>query len=100
LVGETDRLLDLYDAQLRAHVPDPLPAGVTVEREGPLVRTFGFGHHGWVEYRSRPRRADSTTFGEVLFYELFVGSPVLAAGVGAGRQNRGKPFFKDPDPSK
>jgi ribosomal protein S18 acetylase RimI-like enzyme len=51
VVGETDRLLDLYDAQLRAHVPDPLPAGVTVEREGPLVRTFGFGHHGWVEYR-------------------------------------------------
>jgi GNAT superfamily N-acetyltransferase len=51
VVGVTDRLLDLYDAQLRAHVPDPLPLGVTVEREGPLVRTFGFGHHGWVEYR-------------------------------------------------
>jgi GNAT superfamily N-acetyltransferase len=49
--GETDSLLDLYDAQLRAHVPDPLPAGLTVEREGPLVRTFGFGDHGWVEYR-------------------------------------------------
>jgi GNAT superfamily N-acetyltransferase len=48
---ETDRLLDLYDAQLRAHVPDPLPAGVTVERDGPLVRTVGFGGSGWVEYR-------------------------------------------------
>ena len=46
-----DRLRDLYDAQLRAHVPDPLPVGVTVEREGPIVRTLGFGHHGWVEYR-------------------------------------------------
>jgi hypothetical protein len=51
VVGERDRLLDLDDAQLRAHVPDPLPVGVTVEREGPLVRTFGFGDHGWVEYR-------------------------------------------------
>jgi GNAT superfamily N-acetyltransferase len=46
-----DRLLGVYDAQLRAHVPDPLPTGVTIEREGPVVRTFGFGHHGWVEYR-------------------------------------------------
>jgi GNAT superfamily N-acetyltransferase len=50
-MGVTARLLDLYDAQLRAHVPDPLPVGVTVEREGPLLRTFGFGDHGWVEYR-------------------------------------------------
>jgi GNAT superfamily N-acetyltransferase len=51
VAGEPDGLRDLYDAQLRAHVPDPLPLGVTVEREGPLVRTFGFGHRGWVEYR-------------------------------------------------
>jgi GNAT superfamily N-acetyltransferase len=51
VVTETDKLLALYDAQLRAHVPDPLPAGVTVERDGPLVRTIGFGDFGWVEYR-------------------------------------------------
>jgi GNAT superfamily N-acetyltransferase len=51
VVDETDGLLDLYDEQLRAHVPEPLPAGVTIEREGPIVRTFGFGDHGWVEYR-------------------------------------------------
>jgi GNAT superfamily N-acetyltransferase len=51
LVIRSDRLLDLYDEQLRAHVAEPLPGGVTVEREGPLVRTFGFGDHGWVEYR-------------------------------------------------
>lgn len=44
-------LLALYDAQLRAHVSEPLPPGVTVERDGPLVRTIGFGHSGWVEYR-------------------------------------------------
>jgi GNAT superfamily N-acetyltransferase len=46
-----DELLALYDAQLRAHVSEPLPAGVTVERDGPLVRTLGFGPSGWVEYR-------------------------------------------------
>jgi GNAT superfamily N-acetyltransferase len=51
VVAETDRLLDLYDTQLRAHVADPLPAGVTVEHDGPLIRTIGFGHFGWVEYR-------------------------------------------------
>jgi hypothetical protein len=47
----SDKQRDLYDAQLRAHVPDLLPAGVTVEREGPLVRTVGFGDSGSVEYR-------------------------------------------------
>jgi GNAT superfamily N-acetyltransferase len=41
-------LLAAYDAQLRGHVPDPLPAGVTVERDGPLLRFFGLmgGPHG------------------------------------------------------
>jgi GNAT superfamily N-acetyltransferase len=48
--GDTEKLLDVYDAQLRAHVPDPLPKGVSVERDGPVVRTFGLGDHGWVEY--------------------------------------------------
>lgn len=51
VVTEADKLLALYDAQLRAHVPEPLPAGVTIERDGPLVRTIGFGGSGWVEYR-------------------------------------------------
>jgi GNAT superfamily N-acetyltransferase len=50
VAAETDNLLQLYDAQLRAHVADPLPAGVTVERDGPLVRTIGLGDYGWVEY--------------------------------------------------
>jgi GNAT superfamily N-acetyltransferase len=44
-------LLDAYDAQLRAHVHDPLPDSVRVERDGPLVRTVGFGNRGFVEYR-------------------------------------------------
>ena len=48
---QTDTLLDLYDTQLRAHVPAHLPAGASVEREGPLVRTVGYGRYGWVEYR-------------------------------------------------
>ena len=51
MAAEPDSLLDLYNAQLRTHVPAPLPPGVTVERDGPLVRTLGFGHFGWVEYR-------------------------------------------------
>ena len=43
-------LLDAYDAQLRAHVHDRLPDSFRVERDGPLVRTVGFGTHGFVEY--------------------------------------------------
>jgi GNAT superfamily N-acetyltransferase len=40
-------LLAAYGAQLRGRVPDPLPAGVTVERDGPLLRIFGLlGPHG------------------------------------------------------
>ncbi len=44
-------LLHAYDAQLRAHVPDPLPHGIRVEHDGPVLRTTGFGDRGWVEYR-------------------------------------------------
>ncbi len=44
-------LLGTYDAQLRAHVPDRLPAGVRVERDGPLLRFVGFGDRGAVVYR-------------------------------------------------
>jgi GNAT superfamily N-acetyltransferase len=44
-------LLQAYDEQLRAHVHDRLPASVQVERDGPLVRTIGFGDRAFVEYR-------------------------------------------------
>ena len=44
-------LLAVYDAQLRAHVPDALPDGSHIERDGPLLRMVGFGHRGMVEYR-------------------------------------------------
>jgi ribosomal protein S18 acetylase RimI-like enzyme len=47
-------MLAAYDAQLREHVPDPLPRGVTVERDGPLLRFFGLfgpGNRGFISYR-------------------------------------------------
>jgi hypothetical protein len=37
LVGS---LLGTYDAQLRAHVPDRLPAGIRRERDGLLEPSF------------------------------------------------------------
>lgn len=43
-------LLAVYDAQLRAHVPERLPAGVVVEHDGPVTRFIGFWSQGWVEY--------------------------------------------------
>ncbi|MCI0584908.1 MAG: GNAT family N-acetyltransferase [Chloroflexi bacterium] len=44
-------LLAAYDAQLRDRVPEPLPAGVHVERDGPLVRFHGLKSGGFVLYR-------------------------------------------------
>jgi GNAT superfamily N-acetyltransferase len=44
-------LLSAYDGQLRAHVHDRLPDSVRAERDGPLLRTVGFGDRGMVEYR-------------------------------------------------
>jgi GNAT superfamily N-acetyltransferase len=46
-----DDLLVAYDAQLRARVPDPLPPGVEVQRDGPLVRMLGLWSGGFVDYR-------------------------------------------------
>jgi GNAT superfamily N-acetyltransferase len=43
-------LLAAYDAQLRPDVPDPLPAGVTVERDGPLARVRRLGRGGFLTY--------------------------------------------------
>jgi GNAT superfamily N-acetyltransferase len=51
-VTDLDRqgLLAAYDRQLRAAVPDPLPAGVTVERDGPLLRMRGLDEGGFLTY--------------------------------------------------
>jgi GNAT superfamily N-acetyltransferase len=46
-----NRLLQAYNAQLRAHVHDRLPGSVQTEWDGPLLRTVGFGGRGFVEYR-------------------------------------------------
>jgi GNAT superfamily N-acetyltransferase len=43
-------LLAVYNAQLRAHVPERLPEGVVVEHDDPVTRFLGFGSQGWVEY--------------------------------------------------
>ncbi|MBQ0900584.1 GNAT family N-acetyltransferase [Micromonospora sp. U21] len=40
-----------YDNQLRPEIPDPVPAGVTVERDGPLVRIIGLDAGGFLTYR-------------------------------------------------
>jgi|SRR3954469_4203398 len=48
---DVSELLAAYDAQVRDRVPDPLPLGVTVERDGPLVRFFNLGGRGFVMYR-------------------------------------------------
>lgn len=40
-----------YDAQLRTVVPDPLPKGLHVERDGPLLRFTGYGNGGGIGYR-------------------------------------------------
>lgn len=46
-----EELLAAYDAQLRGRVPDPLPAGASVTRDGPLLRLTGLGGGGFVGYR-------------------------------------------------
>lgn len=43
-------MLAAYDAHLRAYVPDPLPVGEVVERDGPLVRFLSPRGQGWVLY--------------------------------------------------
>jgi GNAT superfamily N-acetyltransferase len=48
---DVNTLRAAYDSQLRARVPDPVPSGVTVERDGPLVRILGLDHGGFLTYR-------------------------------------------------
>lgn len=48
---DVNTLRDAYDKQLRARAPDPVPAGVAVERDGPLVRILGLDQGGFLTYR-------------------------------------------------
>ncbi|SCL29456.1 Acetyltransferase (GNAT) domain-containing protein [Micromonospora nigra] len=41
----------VYDAELRPDLPDPVPAGVGVERDGPLYRVVGLDSRGFLTYR-------------------------------------------------
>jgi GNAT superfamily N-acetyltransferase len=43
-------LLATFDAQLRGVVPDSLPEGVTLERDGPLLRYTDRRGGGWLDY--------------------------------------------------
>ncbi len=47
---EPNTLLAAYDRHLRAYIPDPLPAGASVERDGPLLRFFGLDEGGFLTY--------------------------------------------------
>ncbi|MEH0818680.1 MULTISPECIES: GNAT family N-acetyltransferase [unclassified Micromonospora] len=49
---EPGALRAAYDSQIRPEIPDPVPAGVTVERDGPLVRILGLDHGGFLTYRT------------------------------------------------
>ncbi|GAA2363760.1 N-acetyltransferase [Catellatospora methionotrophica] len=48
---DADALLRAYDEQLRTEIPDPLPAGMVVEWDGPVVRMSGLDRGGFVTYR-------------------------------------------------
>ena len=50
-MADAAELLAAYDAQARTHLPEPLPRGMHVEHDGPLVRLFGLGDRGFVLYR-------------------------------------------------
>lgn len=52
MVPDGSELLAAYDEQVRCSVPDPLPRGVTIERDGPLLRFFGLAGRGFVGYRN------------------------------------------------
>lgn len=51
-------LRDVYDSQLRAWMPPVAPAGVTIDRDGPLKRVAGLDERGYVTYQSLSGVAD------------------------------------------
>jgi GNAT superfamily N-acetyltransferase len=51
VADDAGSLLRRYDDQLRVHVHDREPAGVTHDPDGPVTRITGFGPGGWVMYR-------------------------------------------------
>jgi hypothetical protein len=49
--GDRSVLRAAYDTQLRPEIPDPVPPGVLVEHDGPLVRITGLDDRGFLTYR-------------------------------------------------
>jgi GNAT superfamily N-acetyltransferase len=49
--ADVDDLRARHDAQLRGRMPGPLPRGVRVEQDGPLLRYHGFTFGGFIDYR-------------------------------------------------
>jgi GNAT superfamily N-acetyltransferase len=45
-------LREVYDAQLRAWMPSVVPAGVIIDRDGPVTRVAGLDQRGYVTYQS------------------------------------------------
>ena len=50
-MSDAAALLDAYDAQCVRTSTSRYRSGIVSDRDGPLVRTTGFGDQGWVEYR-------------------------------------------------
>ncbi|WFE34106.1 GNAT family N-acetyltransferase [Micromonospora sp. WMMD975] len=45
-------LRETYDSRIRPELPNPVPAGVTIERDGPLFRVLGLDQRGFLTYRT------------------------------------------------
>jgi GNAT superfamily N-acetyltransferase len=69
----TGALLAAYDAQLRAHVHEPLPESIDVDWDGPLMRITGFGDRGFVGYRDlgglEGEALDELIAGQIRFFD-------------------------------
>ncbi|MEV1332053.1 GNAT family N-acetyltransferase [Micromonospora costi] len=48
---DANTLRAAYDNQVRPELPDPVPAGVTIERDGPLYQVLGLDRGGFLTYR-------------------------------------------------
>lgn len=66
------KLLAVYDDHLRTWMPDPLPAGTVVERDGPVIRVIEPGQRGFVGYRDldglAPAEIDALIAGQRDFF--------------------------------
>jgi GNAT superfamily N-acetyltransferase len=71
-VPDAAELLELFDRRLRGRVVGALPAGTTVERDGPLLRVAGTPFGGFVECADpdalRSADTDALVRGEVAFF--------------------------------